>query len=156
MLQNLKKIMRRKARKGLTLIELAIVLLVLGIIMGIVFVNLKDATGVITSAKKLKVKQVQALQLPMAIERYLDEGGVLNPGDSLSVLAQKLPDSDWQPVSEDLFLDPWNTPYFICQGDDGSDRICSRGKDKQDGGEGENADFQLDDQNTWPDWLKKK
>ena len=32
--------------------------------------------------------------------------------------------------------------------------ICSYGKDKTAGGEGENQDFMLNDENTWPEWLR--
>jgi len=155
MFLKMRRFLRGRSRKGLTLIELAIVLMVLGIIMGIVFYSLRDSTGVIDSAKKLKVQQ-QAAMLPIELQKFYDAGGSINLGDDLRILTEEIPDSSFRGAKEDLILDPWNRPYFICQADDGNDRICSRGADGQDGGEGQNADFQLDDDHTWPAWLKKK
>jgi general secretion pathway protein G len=146
----------RRARRGLTLVELAIVLLVLGVILGIVAYSLRDAADVISTTKVMKVTKVQAIQLPLEMDKFREAGGEINPGDELTVLTQQIPGSSFKPLPEDMVVDPWNRPYFICQGEDGSDRICSRGEDNQDGGEGKDADFQLEDRNTWPDWLKKR
>jgi len=46
--------LKQNIRKGLTLFELALVLLVLGIIIGIVYANLD--IGVVDKAKKVKSK----------------------------------------------------------------------------------------------------
>jgi len=157
MFSRLKRHLKKRSRKGLTLVELAIVVLVLGVIMGIVFYNLRGtATDVMTGAKKLQVSQFQANQLPRKLDEFRDAGGSVNPGEDLTILLQEIPESSYSPAKEELVLDPWGKPYFMCQGEDGSDRICSYGKDKEEGGEGEDADFQLDDDRTWPDWLKKK
>jgi general secretion pathway protein G len=152
-----KRRLKKHGRRGLTLVELAIVVLVLGVIMGIVFYNLRGtATDVMTSAKKLQVAQFQANQLPRKLDEFRDAGGDVNPGQDLTILLQEIPESSYKPAKEELIMDPWGRPYFICQGEDGTDRICSLGRDGREGGEGENADFQLDDERTWPDWLKKK
>lgn len=155
MIGKLKRFFTKKARRGFTLIELAIVMVVLGIIMGIVFYNLKDSVSVVDSAKAMKVKG-QAVSLPMDIEKFREAGGQLNTGDNLSAMAEPIPGSDWKPIPEEMLKDPWGAYYTVCQGQDGADRICSLGKDKSEGGEKENADFQLDDRTTWPDWIKKK
>ncbi len=147
------KINKKNKRKGLTLFELALVLLVLGIIIGIVYANLD--IGVVDKAKKLKVKQVQSKQIPILVQRFEEEVGPLNDGDSLEILTKKHENTGWDPVDEELLKDPWNRFYIMCSDNEGTLHICSYGKDGQLGGEEENKDFYLDDQNTWPDILKK-
>lgn len=142
----------QKKRKGLTLFELALVLLVLGIIIGIVYANLD--IGVVDKAKVLKVKQIQAKQIPILISQYEEKVGSLNEGDSLEILTKKIEESDWTPVDEELLKDPWNRFYFICSDSSGEHHICSYGKDGKLGGDGEDSDFYLDDKNSWPKWLK--
>lgn len=154
MLVRLQRFFTKRARRGFTLIELAIVMVVLGVIMGIVFFNLRRSTEVIGTAGAMKVKG-QAIALPMEIEKFREAGGQLNLDDDLSAMAQDIPGSDWKPVGQDMLKDPWGSYYKICQGKDGADRLCSLGKDKKEGGEKEDADFQLDDRSTWPEWLKK-
>lgn len=141
-----------KKRKGLTLFELALVLLVLGIIIGIVYANLD--IGVVDKAKKLKIKQVQSKQIPVLIQRYEEEVGPISDGASLEILSKKDENSSWQPVDPEILKDPWNQFYVMCSDTQGNLHICTYGKDGQMGGEGENQDFYLDDQSTWPDWLK--
>jgi len=144
--------LKHNLRKGLTLFELALVLLVLGIIIGIVYANLD--IGVVDKAKKLKVKQVQSKQLPVLVQKYEEEVAPLNDGDSLEILTKKQEGSNWDPVDEEILKDPWNRFYVMCSDTSGSLHICSYGKDGQVGGDGENQDFYLDDKSSWPDWLK--
>lgn len=140
-------------RKGLTLFELALVLLVLGIIIGVIYANLD--IGVVDKAKALKVRDIQSKQLPMLVSLYEEEVGPLNEGDSLELLAKSYPETNWQPVEVEMLKDPWNRFYFMCSDTEGNLHICTYGKDGQIGGENENQDFFLDDKNTWPKWLKK-
>ncbi len=139
-------------RNGLTLFELALVLLVLGIIIGIVYANLD--IGVVDKAKVLKVKQIQSKQVPILLQQFEDIVGSLNEGDSLELLTKKQENANWDPVDEELLKDPWNRFYFICSDPSGQQHICSYGKDGNPGGEGENSDFYLDDKASWPSWLK--
>ncbi len=147
------KVNKIKNRKGLTLFELALVLLVLGIIIGIVYANLD--TSVVDKAKILKVKQIQSKQLPILRQNFESAGGILNEGDSLEILTKKDQDFNWEPVDEELVKDPWNRFYFICSDDQSELRICSYGKDGKPGGINEDQDFYLDDKESWPEWLKK-
>ncbi|MDW7975733.1 MAG: type II secretion system protein GspG [Leptospiraceae bacterium] len=140
-------------RKGLTLFELALVLLVLGIIIGIVYASLD--LGVVDKAKVLKVRDVQAKQLPILVSQFEEEVSPLNEGDTLELLTKPHPETSWKPVDEDTVKDPWNRFYVICSDNEGNLHICSYGKDGQIGGEKENQDFYLDDKNTWPEWLRK-
>ncbi|MFN3603339.1 MAG: type II secretion system protein GspG [Leptonema sp. (in: bacteria)] len=146
------RVRRQRKRVGLTLFELALVLLVLGIIIGIVYANLD--IGVVDKAKVLKVKQIQSKQVPILVQQYQEKVGTLNEGDSLESLTKKHEETDWDPVDEELLKDPWNRFYLICSDSSGQQHICSYGKDGQLGGEGDNADFYLDDKSSWPKWLK--
>ena len=138
-------------RKGLTLIELAVVMLVLGIIMAVVYGSL-DVGGTTKSAKKLQIKAA-ATTLEASWSRYELENGNLSDGAKLSVLSQST--GTWRGLKEEQTLDPWKKPYFICTDNSGNRQICSYGSDGVPGGQGENADFYLSDESSWPAWLKK-
>lgn len=143
-----------RARKGLTLVELAIVILVLGIIMGIVYSSLDF--GITDDAKKLMVAS-SSKQLTMVWEKYEAENAPLEEGTKLDVLAAKNPDKPgWRPVDVDMVMDPWKRPYFVCKDDRGERQLCSLGADGQQGGENQNADFYLTDRASWPAWLSGK
>ena len=136
-------------RRGVTLVELAIVLLVIGIIMTIVFSNVDF--GVAKDAMKLQIR-TSANTLPLTMERY---NGQLSEGDSLLILTEKNPeDPSWRPLKEEAVMDPWKRPYFVRIGENESIQICSNGKDGEPGGEGESTDFCITDKNSWPAWLK--
>jgi general secretion pathway protein G len=143
---------RISLRKGITLVELAIVLLVLGIIMGIVYANLDF--GITDDAKRLAVKN-SSHQLQMHWERYEFGNPPLEDGISLELLTQKNEqDPTFRPVNRDLVLDPWKRPYFICTDENSQRQICSYGADGIMGGEGQNADYMLTNEASWPEWLR--
>ncbi len=143
---------KTKKRKGLTLIELAIVILVLGVIMAIVYSNL-NPTEQIQNAKRLQIKST-ATTLEANLTRYELENGALADGSKLTALTQKT--GTWAGLKEDQVLDPWKKPYHICSDNSGNRNICSYGSDGVPGGKGEAEDFYLTDQNSWPSWLKAK
>lgn len=141
-------------RRGLTLVELAIVILVLGVIMTIVIANLD--LGIIDDAKKLQVKNA-AKTLEFTMRRYEMDSAALTDGTRLGVLAQKNPNNPgWRPVDESLVMDPWGEEYFICLDDLSQKQICTYGADRQPGGAGEAQDFFLTDKTSWPSWLSGK
>jgi len=144
---------RRSRRRGLTLVELAIVILVLGIIMGIVYSAIDF--GITDDAKKLAVKSA-ATQLPVYMEKYESENGALQEGDSLQILAENNQETGWRAIKKDLIMDPWNRPYFLCADQNGNRQICSLGEDGREGGDNKNADYRLTDEATWPAWLGGK
>lgn len=147
-----KKLASQKSdRKGLTLIELAIVLLVLGIIIGIVFANLDFSLP--DKAKALSIRTAST-QLAMQLERYEFSNPPLEEGDQLSVLAERNPDNpSWKPLKQEAVKDPWGNPYFICRDEYDTLQICSNGADGKPGGEDQASDFVLTDENTWPAWI---
>lgn len=146
---------KRRSRRGLTLIELAVVMLVLGILMAVLYANI-DVGGITDKAKRLAI-QTNSTQLEVALERYEFENQPLEEGDALTILSEENPDNpSWRPVKEDMVMDPWKHPYFICTDDEGKKQICTNGADGQPGGEGENQDFYLTKQSSWPEWVKGK
>ncbi|HBS04783.1 MAG TPA: hypothetical protein DEA96_07460 [Leptospiraceae bacterium] len=148
----LQRLRNRKSRRGLTLVELAIVLLVLGVIIGIVYANLD--TGAVDNAK-ITMFPAQAAQLEMQWKQYENRVGQVPEGNSLQVLAQNDRENGWEAIDEKTVTDMWGNPYFICMSQQGYREICTYGADGQPGGEGENADFYVSDKTSWPAWLKR-
>ncbi len=141
-------------RKGLTLVELSIVILVLGILMVVLFANLD--LGITDKAKKLQVTNASK-QLKIWLDQYEYENERLEEGAALTILSQKNPNNPgWKPIDEQSVLDPWKNPYFICSDEAGERQICSLGADGQNGGDGVNADFFLTNSESWPAWLSGK
>lgn len=121
-------------RRGLTLIELAIVLVVLALIFVLVYSNLD--TSVIDDAKVALLKG-QSKTLPLKLMRWQERNAPLPDGASLTAITQ-----DPEEVN-----DPWGNPYFVCAGADGrANQICSWGEE----GENSNTRFYLTDRSTWP------
>lgn len=142
---------KAKNRRGVTLIELAIVLLVLGVIMAIVLANVDF--GVADDAMKLQLKS-HSNMVPLNLQKYEMLGASLEDGDSLMILTQKSEENpSFRPVKKDAILDPWKRPYFICYDENSDRQICSYGADGEPGGEGKNADIYLTNDSSWPDWL---
>ena len=148
----MERLKKRKSRKGLTLVELAIVLLVLGVIIGIVYANLD--TGAVDNAK-ITMFPAQAAQLEMQWKQYENRVGQVPEGNSLEVLSQNDRENGWDGIDEKTVKDMWGNPYFICMSQQGYREICTYGADGQPGGEGENADFYVTDKSSWPAWLKR-
>lgn len=146
------KLNSRKKRQGITLVELAIVLLVLGIIIGIVYANIDF--GVVDSARAKLLPQA-AMQLESKMMEFDQQVGTpLQDGQSLTILTERQPDSpSYRPAKPELIKDLWGNPYFICTNEYQETHACTYGKDGQPGGEGENADFMLTDRSSWPQWL---
>lgn len=141
-------------RRGLTLVELSIVILVLGILMVVLFANLD--IGVADKAQRLQVISASK-QLKIWWNQYEYEYNQLEEGTAMSVLSEKSSEAPgWRPVDEQLTMDPWKRPYFICLDENGDRQICSLGADGEAGGEGNNQDFYLTEKSSWPAWLSQK
>ncbi len=159
-----RKLLKRKIqlRKGLTLIEIAVVVMILGALIAIVAVNLnpgelKDDTA----ALQLK-KDAQELQ--MQLERYASKYGTYpSEEQGLKALVEKptvgdnIPE-DYVPIirNKSGIEDPWGTPYILRYDEYGELAIITLGKDKKEGGEGKNADFNILNPDEYPAAFKKK
>ncbi len=140
----------KKMKRGLTLVELAIVMLVLGIIMALVYSNL-DIRGASDKARCLQL-EAAANNLQIQLELYEQENPGLEDQESLEKLTERT--GTWRGLKKKALLDPWKSFYFACVNDDGEKGICSYGADKSNGGVGDNADFDLTVPGSIPYCLK--
>lgn len=134
--------MHRRGKRGFTLVELLLVLVILALIAGMVL------PGIIGKAESAKVKAVssQISRLSMSVESfYLDTG--MTPSSLDELVNEPANVTGWNGpyVKESLLKDPWGQPFqYKAPGEHGDFDIVSYGADRQRGGEGNNADI-----NSW-------
>jgi general secretion pathway protein G len=142
----LKKQMNRARKRGFTLIEILVVIVVIAILATLVAPNVFQH---VSTAKSSTAKS-QIEMLSTALDAYrLDNGQYPTTQQGLAALITK-PTIDapatWRGpyLRKEIPLDPWNEPYvYLAPGEvntTGFDLI-SYGADKKAGGEGENADI---------------
>jgi general secretion pathway protein G len=137
--------MQRKEQRGFTLIEVLVVLVIIATLATAAMLFMRDQPGEARMKRALSDIQVietglDAFKLNMM--RYPDEE------EGLEALITA-PDSDdssrWKgPYLKRLPTDPWGEPYiYLNPGQNNPDSfdIVTYGLDKQEGGEGENADI---------------
>ena len=136
-----KKLYRKSKgrQRGFTLVELLLVLVILALIAGLVL------PGIIGKAESAKAKAAssQISRIGMSVESfYLDTG--VTPS-SLDDLVNEPPGvTGWNGpyIKNTLLKDPWGEPYkYAVPGEHGDFDIWSYGADRQQGGEGNNADI---------------
>ena len=132
--------LRRAAARGMTLIEIMVVLVIIGLIMSVVAVN------VIARQKEAEIKKAKADVQNIAnqgIDAFRSmKGRYPTTEEGLKVLIQEgflKPNND-----KGQLVDPWGKEYiYLYPGQahpDGFD-VKSFGPDGQPGGDGENADI---------------
>lgn len=128
---------RNSRRKGFSLVELMVVMVILGMLAGLVAVKTRGflITGKQGTAKTQISSFVQAIESFYALEgRYptTDEG--------LEILRE--PNKTGEPYLPKIPSDPWNKPYeYVSPGSQSAYEIVSLGADGREGGEGENTDI---------------
>jgi len=139
---NLKKYYKTgKARgRGFTLVELLLVLVILALIAGLVL------PGIIGKAESAKIKAAssQISRIEMSVESfYLDTGSAPSSLEDLVTEPSGVTGWNGPYIKNTLLKDPWGEAYkFSVPGDHGADfDIWSYGADRQQGGEGKNADI---------------
>lgn len=137
----------RRRRRGFTLIELIVVIIVLGLLAGLVAPQI---FGRVSEAKGVTAK-TQIELLGAALDSYrLDNGGYPTTEQGLAALRDK-PTRDPVPANwrgpylrKDIPLDPWGRPYVYTfpgtRNKNGFD-LLSLGRDGKAGGDGEDADI---------------
>ena len=136
-----------RLRRGLTLIELVVVLIVIGLLAGLVAPQI---LGRVSDARETTAK-TQIELLGVALENYhLDNGVYPSSQQGLGALRTKpsgIPDArNWRGpyLKKDIPVDPWGRPYIYKSPGD-KDRagfdIQTLGKDGKPGGTDEDADL---------------
>jgi general secretion pathway protein G len=134
--------------RGFTLIELMVVIVILGILMGLVTTKIMDRPE---EAKQVKAR-VQIEGLESAIKLYkLDNGAYPTTELGLNALVEA-PASGVKKWRKGGYLekgkvpsDPWGNDFvYLCPGAHGDYDIISYGADGVQGGENENQDI-----NSW-------
>lgn len=129
-------------RRGFTLIELMVVLVIIGVLAALIVPNvLERADDARTMAARTDVNNLmQALKL-----YRLDNQRYPTAEQGLAALVAK-PGSgpippNWKAYVDKLPNDPWNRPYqYLNPGLQGEVDVLSFGADGQPGGEGKDAD----------------
>lgn len=139
----------RGSRRGFSLLEMIIVLVLMGLLAALVVPRL---TGVL-SKNKARATRVQIQLLASAVERYnLDVGQYPTAEQGLGALVTRPQDVEpesWDgPYTEKNFVpkDSWGRDFVYRFDKDGRFLIESLGADGRPGGDGDNAD--LDNRNT--------
>lgn len=131
-----------KGLKGFTLLELLVVMVIIGLLVGYVAPNYFTVVGK-SEVKTAKV-QIDALQKAIIAFR-LDVGHFPNNELGLGSLYTKpMGVAKWNGpyLSKPVPFDPWGHAYiFKWPGQHGEFDIISYGRDGRPGGEGENADI---------------
>lgn len=135
-----KRILRNSM--GFTLIELLVVIVIIGLLAAIVGPKvIKKVEPSKQAAAKAQIELFGA-----ALDQYaLDTGDYPSTSDGLEALVRNPGKDNWDGPylkKNKVPLDPWETPYrYTSPGANGDYDIISYGKDKQQGGDGDNADI---------------
>lgn len=134
---------KRDKEKGFTMVELLVVLVILGLLVGIVG---PKVVGYLGSAKS-KTARVQVEQLGMALDLYLvDMGRYPSQEEGLSALVRAPSDAEfWNGPylsKKQVPMDPWGHDfYYVMPGQDSDYDLYTLGADNSQGGEGQDADI---------------
>ncbi len=132
-------------RRGFSLIEIMIVIIILGLLAGLVLPKLM---GQADKAKK-KIVCIQMHSLKDSLKNFkLDNGVYPSTEEGLNALLQN-PDSEkYKNYAEGGYLDgkapvdPWKNPYIYIN-EDGNIDFVSLGADGKEGGSGEAKDIRF-------------
>ena len=139
--KNLRK--KNKRQRGVTLIEMLVVVVIMGLFVGLVGVNLFKRAD---EAKRTAARsQIDSFMTALGAYK-LDTGSFPNTDLGLQALRVKPEGSDqWAGpyLPKEVPMDPWGHPYlYKYPGDHGDEPdLISLGADGQAGGEGNNADI---------------
>lgn len=135
----------RECQRGLTLIEIMVVVAILGLLAAMIVPN------VIGQGEKAKVDIARAnmANIASALKMYrLDNNDYPTTEEGLKALVERPPSAEKGQYNPEGYLhkvpeDPWGNPYvYISPGVNGPYDLYSLGADGAEGGEGFNADIE--------------
>lgn len=126
---------------GFTLVELLVVIIILGLLVGIVGPRLIGRIG----QSKQATARAQIANFEAALDQYrLDVGAYPTGAQGLAALNQNPNAPNWNGpyLKKGVPRDPWGNPYkyVCCPGQHGEYDLWSEGSDGAPGGVGEAAD----------------
>ncbi|MDT7838954.1 type II secretion system major pseudopilin GspG [Aquabacterium sp. OR-4] len=129
-------------RRGFTLLELLVVMVIIGLLAGYVGPKLFGQIG----KSEVKVARAQLDALGKALDHYrIDTGRYPASEPGLGALvAQPANEPRWQGpyLAKTVPADPWGRPYaYRAPGEHGDYDLQSYGRDGRPGGDGEDADI---------------
>jgi general secretion pathway protein G len=126
-------------RNGLTLIEIMVVVVILGIIAAIVAANIGDKPDIVA----VRLTEADLRKLKGEVELF--KADYLRYPDSLQDLVHRpswVEAKHWHEYRDEMPVDGWKRPYrYRVPGTRGRFDIVSLGADGLEGGEGVNADL---------------
>lgn len=136
----------RQNDAGFTLVELLVVLVILGLIIGIVAPQAMKYVG----SSRVKTAHIQLERISTILDLFhLDAGRYPTSEEGLEALINKPPEIEtWNGPyirRADAIIDPWANPFeYIYPGEHADFDLVSFGADGRQGGEGQDADI-----NSW-------
>ncbi len=135
---------RRPDGRGFTLLEVLVVLVIIGLLVGVVAPRFFSQVG----KSEARVARVQLDALAKALEQYrIDTGRYPSPEQGLAALV-RAPEGEtrWAGpyLTQAVPNDPWGRPYAYRSGAEGGEiELATLGKDGRAGGQGESEDIVL-------------
>ena len=129
---------RPKARRGFSLVEIMIVIVIIGLMAAMVTINVR---GYLISAKQARVTQDIATIIQGLDRFYSVYDRYPTNEEGLAVLAKPTEKLIEPPLTAEP-MDPCDRPYqYNCPGTDAPYEVISYGADGREGGEGINSDL---------------
>ena len=127
-----------RSRRGFTLVELMVVVVIIGVMATVVTLSVTDY--LVTAKQNVARSEVATIKNALSLF-FMENDRFPTNEEGLAILKKKSPQHPSGIPTSDL-KDPWNHPYiYIYPGVHGAYDIASLGADGQEGGTGANVDI---------------